>query len=909
MTHFFHLLARILAVAAACFVVFPAAAALPPGVTQGTSIEGITQYTLSNGLTVLLFPDASAAKTTVNLTYLVGSRHENYGETGMAHLLEHMLFKGTPTSGDQKAELAKRGMRFNASTWYDRTNFHETFNASPADLQWALALEADRMVNSKVARADLDSEMTVVRNEMEMGENNPWNMLVQRLTGSAYDWHAYGKNTIGARSDVEGVDIARLQAFYRTYYQPDNAVLVVAGKFDPDETLAWIAKTFGAIPKPARTLPRLYTEEPVQDGERAVALRRVGDTQLVGILYHTVPGAHPDAIAISALAKIMTVEPGGRLYTALVEAKKATAVQSFAPALHDPGFVAFFAQLPLSDSLAGARVTMESTLEGVRKAPITPAEVERVRAKALRDFDETINDPVRLGIALSESVALGDWRLLFLERDRWRAVTAADVQRVAEAYLKPSNRTVGTFVPETKPDRAPPPPAIDIAAMVKDYKGDPAAVTGEVFDATPANLDARTQRFTLANGMKVALLPKKTRGETVKFRIEVNQGDEKTLFGKSPQGSLAANMLKRGTDKHSRQEIEDMLDQLRSRLEIDGGEASIAVAGDTTRTRLADTLRLTAEILRQPAFPTPEFATLKREIAASLEESRTDPESMAGRELARLGNPYPVGDVRYQPTFDEELAGYNSAKLDDVKRFHALFAGGAAAELAIVGDFDAETVKAQLSELFGTWRAATPYTRVPDPLVAKPARTLMLETPDKANAALLADLALPLNDASVDYPAMSVAALILGDAGNSRLWKRVREKEGLSYDVRASLQPSSFEENSPLELSVAYAPENRDRLAKALAEELQGFVRDGVTEAEVAEAKSSLLKRRQLSRTQDPSLAAALIHQAHLGRTFETSAKIDAAIAALTAQDVNAALRKYVKPQAFAFVYAGTFAK
>ena len=904
----FHLFARFL-VTATAFVALAAAAALPPGVTQGTSVEGITQYTLANGLTVLLFPDASAAKTTVNITYLVGSRHENYGETGMAHLLEHMLFKGTSTSGDQKSELAKRGMRFNASTWYDRTNYHETFNASPADLQWALALEADRMVNSKVARVDLDSEMTVVRNEMEMGENSPWSMLLQRLIGSAYDWHAYGKNTIGARSDVEGVDIARLQAFYRTYYQPDNAVLVVAGKFDPDEALSGIAKSFGAIPKPARALPRLYTEEPVQDGERTVTLRRAGDTQLVGILYHTVPGAHADAVAVSALARIMTVEPAGRLYVALVEAKKASMVQSFAAELHDPGFVAFFAQVPLADSLAAARETMMATLEGVRKAPITQAEVERVRAKALRDFDETIADPARLGIALSESVALGDWRLVFLERDRWRTVTAADVQRVAEAYFKPSNMTVGTFVPEAKPDRAPAPPSIDVAAMVKGYKGDPAASAGESFDATPANLDARTQRFTLGNGMKVALLPKKTRGETVKFRIEVNQGDEKSLFGKMPIGTLAASMLKRGTTKRSRQEIEDALDQLRSKLEVDGGETSLSAAGETTRGKLADVLRLTAEVLRQPSFPATEFDKLKREIAAFLEESRTDPDSMAQRALARFANPYPVGDVRYQPTLEQELAGYNGAKLDDVKRFHAQFAGGQSAQLAIVGDFDADAVKAQLAELFGTWTGAAPYTRVPDPLVFKPARTLTLETPDKANATLMGEVALPLNDMSPDYPAMSAAIAILGNPGNSRLWQRIREKEGLSYDVGASLLPNHFELNSPLSLNANFAPENRARLAKALSEELVRYVHDGVTEAEVAEAKSNLLKRRQLSRTQDPNLAASLVQQAYLGRTFETSAKIDAAIGALTVADVNAAVRKYMTPDAFVSIYAGTFKK
>ena len=901
--------ARFVLAAVGVLFALTAAAVLPPGVIQGASVEGITEFRLDNGLKVLLFPDPSLAKTTVSLTYLVGSRHENYGESGMAHLLEHMLFKGTPTSGNQKEEMNKRGMRFNATTSYDRTNYFETFNASSPDLEYALALEADRMVNSKVAKVDLDSEMTVVRNEMESGENNPWGVLVQRMLGAAYDWHNYGKETIGARSDVEGVDIGRLQAFYRTYYQPDNAVLLVAGKFDPDETLGWIARHFGDLPKPTRVLPRLYTEEPVQQGERSVTVRRTGDTQIVGILYHAVPGAHPDFVALDALADVMTVEPAGRLYVALVESHKATGVDNWAASLHDPGFVAFFAQVPLQDSLSAARTTMETTLENVRKTPITPAEVDRVRAKALRHFEETIADPARLGAALSESIAAGDWRLFFLSRDRWRAVTAADVERVAEAYFKPSNRTVATFVPEAKPDRAPRPPAVDVATMVKDYKGDPAALAGEVFDATPANLDTRAQRFALPNGMKVALLPKKTRGETVRFQMTLHQGDETSLFGRSPQGVLSAAMQKRGTVRHSRQQIEDMLDALHSKFEVNGGETAVTIAGESVRSRLADTLRLAAEVLREPSFPAPEFEKLKREIVASLEERRTEPESIAERALGRLGNPYPPGDVRYMPTLDEELKLFAGAKLEDVKRFHAQFAGGSHAELALVGDFDPAAIRTQIGELFGSWRSAAPFARVPEPLVAKPATTLRLETPEKANAMLLGELALPMNDMSADYPAMAVATAILGEAGSSRLWKRIRETEGLSYGVDAALQPSNFEPNTSLLIDAIFAPENRERLARAIGEELAHAVRDGFTETEVDQAKSGILKRRQLQRTQDPTLAAALVQQAYLGRTFEFSGKLDAAIAAVTQADANAALRKYVKPDAFAFVYAGTFAK
>ena len=231
---------------------FAASAALPPGVTQGATIEGVTEYKLANGLTVLLFPDASKATTTVNVTYEVGSAYENYGETGMAHLLEHMVFEGTPARGNIMTELAKRGMHYNGSTSFDRTNYFESFTASDDNLAWALEMEADRMVNSYIRRSDLDSEMTVVRNEFESGENNPQGVLYQRMLASAFMWHNYGHEPIGARSDIENVNIERLQAFYRLYYQPDNAVLVVAGKFAPEPTLGLIAKFFGPIARPAR---------------------------------------------------------------------------------------------------------------------------------------------------------------------------------------------------------------------------------------------------------------------------------------------------------------------------------------------------------------------------------------------------------------------------------------------------------------------------------------------------------------------------------------------------------------------------------------------------------------------------------------------------------------------------------
>ncbi len=278
---------------------------LPPGVERVVTVEGITEYRLQNGLRVLLFPDATKQVVSVNITYMVGSRHESYGETGMAHLLEHMLFKGTPRHGNIWKELRDRGASANATTHYDRTNYYAVLSATDENLEWVLELEADRMVNSFVAKKDLDSEMTVVRNEMEGKENNPGAVLSERVMATAFEWHSYGKAVLGARADVENVPIERLQAFYKTFYRPDNAVLIVAGKVSEQKALALVQKHFGPIPKPEKALPLHYTVEPAQDGERLVTVRRVGDYQLAIAGYHVPPASHPDFAAVAVAVNIL----------------------------------------------------------------------------------------------------------------------------------------------------------------------------------------------------------------------------------------------------------------------------------------------------------------------------------------------------------------------------------------------------------------------------------------------------------------------------------------------------------------------------------------------------------------------------------------------------------------------------
>src|SRR5580704_15430672 len=357
------------------------------GVKPITLIEGISEYELPNGLRVLLFPDASKPTVTVNMTIMVGSRQEGYGETGMAHLLEHMLFKGSrryPEPTSISVAMKERGANFNASTWLDRTNYHETLPSSDANLEFAIQLEADRLINSYIRGADLKSEMTVVRNEFEMGENDPESILMQKMIATAYEWHNYGKSTIGNRADIERVPIESLHDFYTRFYQPDNVILVVAGKFESKKTLEWVAKYFGPIPRPERPLNTTYTEEPPQDGERIVRLRRVGSTAEVGAVYHIPAGGDPEYPAVEVLAQILADDPAGRLYKSLVETKKAAVVYGDTFSLHDPGLLLVMARVSPGQNAEKVLVSMMDTIADVAKKGVTKAQTERIKLQILK---------------------------------------------------------------------------------------------------------------------------------------------------------------------------------------------------------------------------------------------------------------------------------------------------------------------------------------------------------------------------------------------------------------------------------------------------------------------------------------------------------------------------------------------
>ena len=376
---------------------------------KSSEVEGITEYKLHNGVKLLLFPDNSKPQFTVNMTVMVGSRHEGYGESGMAHLLEHMLFRGTDRHPDIPKLLKDRGvLGMNGTTSIDRTNYFETLPAKDDNLKFAIAMEADRLINSWIKAEHLEKEMTIVRSEFERSENNPQRILYSRLMDSAYQWHNYGKSTIGNRSDIMRVPADNLRVFYKKYYQPDNVTLVIAGKFEKDKALELVEEHFGSIPRPKRELPKTYTEEPTQDGERLVVLRRSGDVQQVGVAYH-IPSASNEQYAPSqVLAYILSNVPTGTLYKSMVEKKIATNAAAFARVGHDPGMMIAMAEVPKDRDLEEAKDTLIQEMENVAEN-VTEADVKRAVLGIMKQRERSFANTQSFATSLSEWESYGDW--------------------------------------------------------------------------------------------------------------------------------------------------------------------------------------------------------------------------------------------------------------------------------------------------------------------------------------------------------------------------------------------------------------------------------------------------------------------------------------------------------------------
>jgi zinc protease len=884
------------------------AAAASPAPTKVRSVEGITEYTLANGMQVLLLPDPTVATITVDTTFKVGSRNESDGEAGMAHLLEHMGFKGSPRHPRVWNLLETRGAADqNGLTGYDYTHFWATLAATSDNLDYALDLYADVMINASITDEDLATEVTVVRNELEVHQSDPASVLDDSVWSSAYTWHAYGRSALGYYRDIERVPAAALRAFHTRYYQPDNATLIVAGRFDVAAALATIDRTFGAIPKPKRVLAQPYSAEPPQDGERRVTIERAGDQYLVEVAYHTVSGAAFDSSVLGAATAMLAHEPSGRLYKRLVDTHLAASVSPSDAWMHDPAMLSFTAVVSNARDVDKVEAIMEAEIEGLGTSKLDPRELERWKLRTRKERRQLVESTAQLALALPAWIGVGDWRTLFGWYAAADQVTLADVSRVASAYFVKANRTVGRFVPVEKPVRAPATEAasvVDAVRAVREDSGAGSDSAGEAFVATIDNIDARTARGTLPSGITTALLAKRTRHAKVRLQLVLHWGDETSLRGLGAAPQLLGALMSRGTAHRSYEQLRDARDRLDADISITTDASGLTLRIDAVRDQLTPALALAREMMTEPALTAASLDAARREWIAAMEPELQDPEAVSSDAYRQIVSPYPAGDPRHPMSVEERIDSARKVTIGDVARFAKAFAGASHGELVVIGDFDAAAVTAQVDALAQAWPSKAHYARLPERVFGAPATRKVLPLVDRDNARIQIGHDFALRDTDPDYPAMLIANELFGDGEGSRLWERLREREGLSYGFGSWLSADDRDPAGELGAYAIVAPANMAKMEASLLDEFHRLATAPIPADELAHTKTAWLRYRDTALASDDNVLSMLAGQLYGGRGMAWSRALRAQVAALTSADVERVVKKYLAPNRLVIVEA-----
>ena len=926
--------------------------ALQPNITlrDVQTLENITELALPNGLQVLLLPDAAKPVVTVNITYRVGSRHEGLGETGAAHLLEHMLFKPSGKVENPMRDMQALGMRYNGTTSPDRTNYFAHFLANDDKaaerMDYMLGWLAGMMTQARFTRAELDSEMTVVRNEFERAENEPGRVLGDRMLALAYGAHGYGHSTLGLKSDIENVAVPTLYAFYRKHYRPDNATLIVAGAFDAAQVRQKIAQTFGPIARPAEPLAPTYTLNPAQDGERSVLLRRSGGLGTTAVMYHLPAGGTREGATARVLAEAIA-QRAGPLSRGLLATGLAVTDWAYYRALREPGYLMAGVGLPevagtvdtvgsanpasggyADERELGAIKSAAALARVVESLSLADAEIITARQTLLANWRALLRDPEATAQALTEMVALGDWRLVFALREALATVSADDVRALAKNYLVASNRTAGTYLPVagSAPLRAPPPVPVaqarllNTTLLIAGYSGDTRA-TGqkdlqtaaksafEDFALTPASIQARAVRSQLdvggLPGLKLAVLPRAAKDDRVTGVLRLRWGTLESVNGSSVLATMLGPLLLDGTAAMNGVQVKERLQAMDARLSFSSFAGFLNASLDFPASSQSAYFELLAQLLQGASFADTPFERNQKAMLAAMQNIKAGTVSVAGNALERSFKAYSAGDPRETRTLEQTEAQMKTASATQLRAYWQRFGSASHGELTLVGPADAPALRAQLQASFAGWAArekhepwASVHTEPAGPKVQ------ILPMADKANASYSARIGLPFNERDQDYPALFAAVQLLARQG---LWERVREKEGLSYGVGASLTAPWDGNAGAININASFAPQNRARLTTTIREVLVAKRDEGFGALEVGFAKSAIVARRGEWLSQPANTAANLAFNLRYDRAFDSYGAQTGLYEKLDTSAVNAALKKYLNPDQLVEVMAGSF--
>ncbi|HEX8707894.1 MAG TPA: pitrilysin family protein [Pyrinomonadaceae bacterium] len=975
---------------------------LPTGVTFVTEEEGIREYRLANGMKVLLVENRVAPVATVLVLYKVGSRNEAVGYTGSTHLLEHMMFKGTPTFNKEKntqiaATLQKIGASFNATTWYDRTNYFETV---PSDqLELAIKLEADRMRNSLIADADRQSEMTVVRNELERGQNEPSEVLDEAVYAAAFREHPYHHPTIGWRADVEGVPTSRLKSFFDTFYHPNNATVVLVGDFERGEALGLVSEHFGAYPASAEPIPEVYTEEPPQQGERRLVIRRAGELAIIQIAFHTPsalgqlrvlsneelaelaanPPAQNDIYPLVVLSVSFSHGITSRLYQALVEKELAVEAVSNCDQHRDPGLFNVYATVRPGVEPARVEAAILEELGKVVAEGLTETEVEKAKQQIMAQVAYTRDGTYNIAVQMSEAEAIADWRYYKDYAANISRVTTADVRRVARTYFTEDNRTVGHFIPkqsgannagngsngngsngngggssggsgggsvepgqlqralfqrgvqfydeidpasggaapaETSPETAQhegreagaggslTPQAIEQQSVAQ--RGDKSSAAVEAITARTSarsNFAARISRTEIESGAALLILENHAT-PTVSLRGSFRAGSYFEPEDKPGLAQIAANMLERGSKRRTKLEIAGALESVGAQLDFSADPFAVSIAARSLSKDLPLVLGIIAEQLREPAFPGDELEKLKQQFIAMIQEQQSNTGYRARERFTQLI--FEPASPFYMHPGEQLVQSISSITVEDVQRFYDERYGGRSLILSIAGDVNTADVQRQFREDFGPFTGPESVEiNVTDPEPQAETRREIVLLKEKANVDILLGTAAQLRRDSKDYYAALLANSALGESTlSSRLGLQVRDVEGLTYGINSRFRAPSLAAG-PWYVGVSVNPNNVEKAINSALNVVRDYVRNGIRPEELADEKSSAIGSFKVGLATNAGLAQAMWNSEFYKLGTDYIDRFPEIVQAVTIEEVNAAIRKYFRPDQLTVVIAG----
>ncbi|HEU4595813.1 MAG TPA: pitrilysin family protein [Pyrinomonadaceae bacterium] len=934
---------------------------VPGGVEFVVEEDGVREYRLSNGLKVLLVENRVAPVVTFLVLYRVGSRNEAVGYTGATHLLEHMLFKGTPTFNKERrtqiaATLQKVGADYNATTWYDRTNYFETV---PSDmLELAVRLEADRMRNSFIADTDRQSEMTVVRNELERGQNEPMLVLDEAIYAAAFREHPYHHPTIGWRADVENVPTARLKEFYDTFYHPNNATAIVVGDFDSHRALSLVGEHFGAHPASTEPIPEVYTDEPKQEGERRLVVRRSGELPLVQVAFRTPaalgqtrvlsntelaarslnPPADNDIYPLVVLSTALATGVTSRLYQALVETELAVSVDARVDQFRDPGLFNIYATA--SPNVEPQRVEEVIHRELARAAGETDdAEVEKAKRQIAAHVAYERDGTSNVALQMSEAESVADWRFYRDYAANVSRVTTEDVRRVASTYLNEDNRTVGHFIPKQSgsngsdgaranslktthtphgwkyhhdPEAGEEAASGDGAGVEESGAGKPHAdgeespVSSSFINHPPADASgfaSRVARTELETGAVLTLV-ENTATPTVSLRGSLRAGSYFEPKDKPGLARVVAGMLERGTRRRTKLELARDLESVGAEVEFSADPFAVQISARALAQDFPALLSALAEMLREPSFPADELEKLKQQLVAAIQEQQSDTRSRAYERLSQTifdeANPF------YTHAGERLVESINSITVEDARAFHEKFYGGRSLILAVAGDVRAAEAQRLFEAAFASFGGPESVEiNVTDPEPREVAGREFVLLQDKANVDILLGAAAPLRRDARDFYAATLANGALGESTlSSRLGLQVRDVEGLTYGIGSRFRAPSLAAG-PWYISVSVNPGNVERAIESALRVLKEYVEHGVREDELEDEKSSAIGSFKVSLSTNGGIASALWNAEFYRLGLDYIDRYPQLINAVTVAEVNAAIRKYFRPDRLTVVVAG----